>query len=53
MRKPKIFVLKNVMQRGIRKILTFVIRSIASKIFRKIIAKALVISNTYTFSSAY
>ena len=31
-RKPKIFEFKNVMERGIRKILTFVIRYIASKI---------------------
>ena len=44
-RKPKIFGFKNVMERGNRKILTFVIRETAFKIFWKIRKKeALVIS---------
>ena len=41
-RKPKIFGFKNVMERGIRKCLTFVIRQISSKIFGKIIVKPFV-----------
>ena len=41
-RKPKIFGFKNVMERGIRKCLTFVIRQISSKIFGKIILKPFV-----------
>ena len=36
-RKPKIPVFKNVTEKGIREMLTFVIRQIASKIFGKII----------------
>ena len=39
--KPKIFGCTNVMERGISKILTFVIRYITSKIFGKIILKPL------------
>ena len=35
-RKPKIFGFKDVMERGIRKCLTFVIPQISSKIFGKI-----------------
>ena len=38
-RKPKIFGFKNVMERGIRNILTFVKRSIASKVLGKITLK--------------
>ena len=40
-RKPKIYGFKNVMEKGIRKILTFVVRKIASKIFGKTILKPL------------
>ena len=40
-RKPEIFGFKNVMERGIRKILTFVMSQIASKIFGKIKLKPL------------
>ena len=40
-RKPKIFGFKNVIKRGIRKILTFIKGSIASKIFDKITLKPL------------
>ena len=40
-RKPKIFGFKNAMERGIRKILTFVKLKITSKIFGKIILKPL------------
>ena len=39
--KPKLFGSKNVMERGISKILTFVIRYNTSKIFGKIILKPL------------
>ena len=39
-RKAKIFGFKNVMERGISKILTFIIRQIESKIFGKIIQKS-------------
>ena len=41
-RKPKILGFKNVMERGISKCLTFVIRQILSKIFGKIILKPFV-----------
>ena len=40
-KKPKIFGFKNTVEKGIRKILTFVKRSIAYKIFGKIILKPL------------
>ena len=43
-RKPNIFGFKNAMERGIKKCLTFVIRQIASKIFRGNNIQALVIS---------
>ena len=48
-RKPKIFGLKNAMNRDIRKCLTFVTGQIASKIFQKIKIKALVISKRLKF----
>ena len=48
-RKPKVFGLKNAMEREIRKRLTFVTGQIASKIFQKIIIKALVISKRLKF----
>ena len=38
-RKPKVFGFKNVMDRGISKILFYLIREIAYKIFREIILK--------------
>ena len=50
-RKPKIFGLKNWMERGIRKCLTFVIRQIASKIFGKKNTQALKISKRLKFPS--
>ena len=40
-RKPKIFGFENAMERGIRKVLTFVKLKIASKIFEKIILRPL------------
>ena len=40
-RKPKMFGFKQAMERGIRKILTFVKLKIASKIFGKIIRRPL------------
>ena len=45
--KPKIFEFKNVMKRGIRKILTFVKRQFASKIFGN--TETLIISKRLKF----
>ena len=48
-RKPKIIRFKNVMERGIRKCLTFVKQQIASKFFGKILLKPLVILKRLKF----
>ena len=48
-RKPKIFGFKNVIERGIRKILTFVIRYIESKMFGKIRLKPLLFREVSSF----
>ena len=52
-RKAKIFGFKNVMERGISKILTFIIRQIESKIFSSFDTHSLATKAVYTLKNHF